>query len=128
MKAVTGIIKIVVDILLVIAISLLVFINFASSTVLSENYILSELDDTNYYEGIKELVYSNFENYIMQSGFDDNVVDNIVSDKQQVPLNPNFKQDRSAAEARQAEQSVTESKQEESANSIPQELAEDKNE
>ena len=54
--------------------------------------------------------------------------DNIVSDKQQVPLNPNFKQDRSAAEARQAEQSVTESKQEESANSIPQELAEDKNE
>lgn len=55
------------------------FINLASSTILSEQYILSKLDEHGYYNKIYEQTKLNFENYIHQSGLEEDVLDNIIT-------------------------------------------------
>lgn len=62
------------------------------------------------------------------SGIPVKPMENIAADNRQTPQIPNSKQEHSAIEARQTEQSVSESKQEEIATDIQQERAEDKNE
>ncbi len=79
MKPVTTIIKYIVSIILTISIILFLVINLASSTILNKNYVLSKLEEINYYDEIYKQVESNFENYIHQSGLDESVLKNIVS-------------------------------------------------
>lgn len=74
-----NILRYIIAIILTIIIIALLLINILSSTILSKNYILSKLEETNYYNKMYEYVQSNFENYIHQSGLDENVLDNIVS-------------------------------------------------
>ena len=62
------------------------------------------------------------------SGIPVKPTENIAADNRQTPQIPDSKQEHSAIEARQTEQSVSESKQEEIATDIQQERAEDKNE
>jgi hypothetical protein len=81
MKILIQIINIILAIILTLSISLLIFTNTATSTILSENYILGQLEKTEYYTKIQEEIKSSFENYIAQSGFDENVVENIVSEE-----------------------------------------------
>ena len=82
MKVIANIIKYIAIILLTCTIIGCVIINIVSSTVLKKDYILSKLEETNYYSKIKEEIESNFENYIGQSGLDENVVKNIVTIEQ----------------------------------------------
>lgn len=81
MKILIQILKMILNIMLIVAISLLIFTNLATSTILSKDYILNNLEKTGYYGKIKQEVQSSFENYIAQSGFDDNVMENIISDE-----------------------------------------------
>ena len=62
------------------------------------------------------------------SGIPVKPTENIAADNRQTPQIPDSKQEHSATEARQTEQSVSESKQDEIATDIQQERAEDKNE
>ena len=81
MKILTHIIKVVLSILLVIAISLLIFLKIFNSTILNKNYVLEQLSETKYYSNLKKEVQSSFENYIAQSGLEENVIENIVSEE-----------------------------------------------
>lgn len=81
MKILVQIIKIILNIILVIAISLFIFINIANSTILKKDYILQVLEETKYYSEIEEEIQSSFENYIAQSGLDDEVLENIVPEE-----------------------------------------------
>lgn len=81
MKILVQIIKIILNIILVIAISLFIFINIATSTILKKDYILQVLEETKYYSEIEKEIQSNFENYIAQSGLDDEVLENIVPEE-----------------------------------------------
>lgn len=74
-----NILRYTIAIILTILIITFLLINLLSSTILSEKYILAKLDETNYYNKMYEYVQSSFENYIYQSGLDENVLDNIVS-------------------------------------------------
>ena len=74
-----NILRYIIAIILTILIIAFLLINLLSSTILSENYILLKLDETNYYNKMYQYVQSSFENYIYQSGLDENVLDNIVS-------------------------------------------------
>lgn len=65
--------------ILALAILALVIINIFSSSVLSKEYILSKLQSQNYYDKIYEETESNFENYIHQSGLDEDVLKDIVT-------------------------------------------------
>lgn len=73
------IINYILSIILALAVIVLYFINLASSTILSEQYILSKLDEHDYYNKIYEQTKLNFENYIHQSGLEEDVLDNIIT-------------------------------------------------
>lgn len=79
MKLVKTIIKYMITIIIAISMILFLIINLASSTILNKNYILSKLEETNYYNKIYEEVKSNFENYIHQSGLEESVLEDIIS-------------------------------------------------
>lgn len=82
MKIILNIIKYIAIILITCCIIGLVLIHVASSTVLSKHYILGKLEDTKYYEEIKKEIENSFENYIGQSGLEEDVIQDIVSEEQ----------------------------------------------
>lgn len=73
------IVQYMVATILALAILILVIINILSSSVLSKEYILNKLQSQNYYEKIYQETESNFENYIHQSGLDEDVLKDIVT-------------------------------------------------
>ena len=82
MKGLSLIIRYILIFIIAICIFAFIFLNIASSTILSKSYILSKLEETNYYEGMYNEIQSNFEKYIGQSGLDDiNLRDIITEEK-----------------------------------------------
>ena len=81
MKALINVIRFILILLLTILIISLVFINITKSTIMSKDYILGKLDETDYYINIKGEIESNFQNYIGQSGLDEEVLNDIVTDE-----------------------------------------------
>lgn len=81
MRIIKKIIKIIFSVILTISILLYILINLLSSTILKESYILSKLDQANFYQKVYEEVNSNFEKYIYQSGFDENVLNNVITEE-----------------------------------------------
>ncbi len=79
MKVVKNIFRYIMAIILAMSIVVLLVINLASSTILNQNYITKQLEKADYYNKIYELIYSNFENYIYQSGLDKEVLENLVT-------------------------------------------------
>lgn len=73
------IIQYIIATVLALAILALIILNILSSTLLDKSYILSKLQEQNYYDKIYEDVNSNFENYIYQSGLDESVIDGIIT-------------------------------------------------
>ena len=73
------IVQYMVATILALAILILVLINILSSSVLSKEYILNKLQSQNYYEKIYQETELNFENYIHQSGLDEDVLKDIVT-------------------------------------------------
>lgn len=73
------IIRYILSVILAIAIIVFFSISLASSTILKEQYVISKLEEKDYYNKMYEQVKSNFENYIYQSGLDENVIENIVT-------------------------------------------------
>lgn len=81
MKIISNIIKYIVIILLIISIILTLAVKVLTSTILNKDYILGKLEETNYYNNIYNQVESNFENYIYQSGLDEDVIKGIISEE-----------------------------------------------
>lgn len=52
----------------------------AQSTVLDKKYVLKVLEETDYYAKTKENVQNAFGNYILQSGLDEKVIDDLFAD------------------------------------------------
>ena len=71
--------KYIFAILFYLSLTIVVLINILNSTILSKEYILNKLEESNYYNNIYTEVENNFENYIYQSGLDPIVLENIVS-------------------------------------------------
>ncbi len=79
MKVLLNIIKFIIITVLVICSIAMGILNIVSSTILEKEYIISKLEETNFYEETYELVKSNFENYIDQSGLDETVLNDICT-------------------------------------------------
>ena len=79
MKIFKNIITFIFTIILTILILSYVIIKLCSSTVLNENYVISKLEENDYYNKTYELVESNFENYIQQSVLDEEVLKDIIT-------------------------------------------------
>lgn len=79
MKTFKNIITFIFTISLTILIMLYVIIKLFSSTILNENYVISKLEENDYYKKTYELVEGNFEQYIQQSGLDEIVLKDIIT-------------------------------------------------
>jgi hypothetical protein len=79
MKNVANVIKYIMIFLLAVSIIGIVMVNLISSTLLKEQYVVSKLEETNYYEKLKQEIEDSFENYIGQSGLDETVIHDIIS-------------------------------------------------
>lgn len=79
MRILKKIIEYIVVLILVSVITLLTIINIISSTILKEDYILSKLETTGYYEEMNKYIKDKFENYIGQSGLEEHVFENLVT-------------------------------------------------
>ena len=75
------ILQYIVATILALAILALITINILTSSILSKEYVLGKLQEQNYYEKTYNEVESNFENYINQSGLDEEVLKDIVTYK-----------------------------------------------
>lgn len=81
MKVVINILKFIIMLILVVCILFLGIKNIAFSTILNKDYVLNKFDETNFYSGTYELVESGFENYIAQSGLEEEVLNNICTEE-----------------------------------------------
>lgn len=81
MKVLINIIKFILLAILTICMVSIGIITIVSSTVLDQTYITQKLEETNFYAETYELVKSNFEKYIYQSGLDEIVLENICTEQ-----------------------------------------------
>lgn len=81
MKVLINLLKFIFITILTICMIALGIITIAFSTVLDKNYVIQKLEETNFYAETYELVKSNFENYIYQSGLDEDVLNNICTEE-----------------------------------------------
>lgn len=79
MKIATNILKFIFILILTLCIIILIASKICTSTILSEQYIKDKLEETDYYTEIYNIVESNLENYIGQSGLDEEVFKNIIT-------------------------------------------------
>lgn len=81
MRIAKNIIRYITAIVLTLLIIALVLVIITSSTIANKDYVYTKLEETGYYTKIYEMVKSNFENYIYQSGLEPTVLEDIVSEK-----------------------------------------------
>lgn len=81
MKIAKKVIRFILELLLSIILIIYMLIQLLSSTVLNENYILSTFNQTGYYKDVYDLANSKFEEYLYQSGLDESVMDDILSEE-----------------------------------------------
>lgn len=79
MSKALNVIKAILVVGLLLCIIAFGMIQIASSTILSQSYVLNQLEEANYYANIYTEIKSDFENYIYQSGLDESVLENIIS-------------------------------------------------
>lgn len=80
MKVLINLLKFIFITILTICLIALGAITIASSTVLDKNYVMQKIEETDFYSGTYKLVESNFENYIYQSGLDEEVLKSICTE------------------------------------------------
>ena len=81
MKVLTKTIKFILVTILTICLISIGIISIVSSTILYKPYITEKMEETNFYKETYELVKSNFEKYIYQSGLDEEVLENICTEE-----------------------------------------------
>ena len=79
MRKVKKIARYIVELILTISIVTFILIHSISSKIFNEKHILDLFNKTEYYAKTYELLESNFEKYIQQSGLDEQVLKNIVT-------------------------------------------------
>ena len=80
MKGISLVLRYILIFFLVVIILAFAFLNIATSTILNRNYILTKLEETGYYSGIYQEVEKDFRNYIDQSGLEEEVMDNVITE------------------------------------------------
>ena len=80
MKIVKYVINPILSFLLILAILCSIAISLISKTILNKKYVLSKLDETEFYLQVSREVQSGFENYIYQSGLPEDTIKDLFTD------------------------------------------------
>ena len=81
MKVLTNLLKFILIVVLAVCSIAIGIIQIVTQTVLNKNYIIQKRKETNFYSETYKLVQSNFEKYIEQSGFEENIIENINTEE-----------------------------------------------
>lgn len=81
MKVLKNLLKFIFITILTICMISLGIITITFSTILDKNFVIQKLEETDFYADTYKLVKSNFENYIYQSGLDEEVLSNICTEE-----------------------------------------------
>lgn len=81
MKVLTNLLKFILIVVLTVCSIAIGIIQIVTQTVLNKNYIIQKMEETNFYSETYKLVQSNFEKYIEQSGFEENILENICTEE-----------------------------------------------
>ena len=81
MKVLTNLLKFIIIVVLAVCSIAIGIIQIVTQTVLNKNYIIQKMEETNFYSETYKLVQSNFEKYIEQSGFEENILENICTEE-----------------------------------------------
>jgi len=81
MKVLTNLLKFILIVVLAVCSIAIGVIQIVTQTVLNKNYIIQKMEETNFYSETYKLVQSNFEKYIEQSGFEENILENICTEE-----------------------------------------------
>lgn len=79
MEVAKKIIKFILIFFLTVSIILIGIIKILSTTILDKEYVKTKFEDNNFYEEIYQLVETNFQHYIDQSGLNEDILDDICS-------------------------------------------------
>jgi len=79
MKGLINVLRWICAILLSIGLIVFGMVQIISSTIFNKDYVIGKLDSTNYYVNTYSQVNSDFENYILQSGLDKSVLEDLVT-------------------------------------------------
>ena len=79
MKVLTNLLKFILIVVLAVCSIAIGIIQIVTQTVLNKNYIIQKMEETNFYSETYKLVQSNFEKYIEQSGFEENILENVCT-------------------------------------------------
>lgn len=82
MKVLKKIITFILMLILTISTLTYIIIKLINNSIMNETYILSKLSENDYYEKTYDQIESNFENYLQQSGLDEEVLKNIITKEQ----------------------------------------------
>ena len=74
------IISYILSFILMLLILLMCLLVIAKSTILDEKYLISQLEETRYYERMNGEIIEQFKNYTIQSGLSDNVLENLFTE------------------------------------------------
>ena len=81
MKVLTNLLKFILIVVLAVCSIAIGIIQIVTQTVLNKNYIIQKMEETNFYSETYKLVQSNFEKYIEQSGFEENILENVCTEE-----------------------------------------------
>lgn len=79
MSKIKSIFRYIFTIVLTISLIIYITINVLSSTILDKSFVLNKLDETGYYDKVYGYALTNFENYIIQSGLEESVLEGILT-------------------------------------------------
>lgn len=79
MEVAKKIIKFILIFFLTVSIILIGIIKILSATILDKEYVKTKFEDNNFYEEIYQLVETNFQHYIDQSGLNEDILNDICS-------------------------------------------------
>ena len=79
MKNVKKTISYILSFILMVIIVSITILNILSKTVFNKKYIISKIEENSYYEKLNKNIKLGFEEYIQQSGLDEEVLENIYS-------------------------------------------------
>lgn len=82
MKVLKKIITFILMLIVTISTLTYIIIKLINNSIMNETYILSKLNENDYYEKTYDQIESNFENYLQQSGLDEEVLKNIITKEQ----------------------------------------------
>ena len=80
MKLIKYILNFVLSFLLILTILGCIVVNILSNKILNKKYILSKLEETEFYIQVSREVQNGFENYIYQSGLPENTIENLYTE------------------------------------------------